>query len=135
MEKGINDRVSDCSYCTLNMFIFIELMRCTQFNAVFFASSTSNIRQPAKRGIMGDLTPLQPIAVNIHIYLLCFYGLYKFTFVMIVLHALAQAQIFFSEITAPVCRTVCSFCFLFEPHIWTFNFVLLLTFSAKFWRK
>jgi len=61
------------------MFIFIELLRLVEFNGVFFASSTSNIRQPAKRGIMGDLTPLQPIAVNIHIYIymLCFYGLYK----------------------------------------------------------
>jgi len=93
MEKGISDIVSDCSYCILNMFIFIELQRLVEFNAVFFASSTSNIRRPAKRGIMGDLTPLQPIAVNIHIYiyLLCFYGLYKFTLAMTALHALAQA--------------------------------------------
>jgi len=61
--------VADCSYCILNMFIFVELLRLAQFNAVFFAFSTSNVRQPAKLGIMGDLTPLQPIAVNIHIYI------------------------------------------------------------------
>jgi hypothetical protein len=97
MEKGISDIVSDCSYCILNIFIFVELLRLTQFNAVFSASSTSNIRQPAKSGIMGDLTPLQPIAVNIY-FLLCLYGLYKFTFAMIALHALAQVQMFVSEI-------------------------------------
>jgi hypothetical protein len=104
MEKGISVIIADCSYCTVNMFIFIELLRLAQFNAVSFAFSTSNVRKPAKRGIMGDLTPLQQIAVNIHIhiyiyiYLLCFYGLYKFTFAMIALHALAQAQKFISEI-------------------------------------
>ena len=69
MEKCINDIVADCSYCILNMFISIELLRLAQFNAVFFAFSTSNVRQPAKLGIMGDLTPLQPIEVNIHIYI------------------------------------------------------------------
>lgn len=65
----MSDVVSDCSYCIFNMFIFIELLKLAQFNAVFFASSTSNIQQAAKCGIMGDLTPLQPIAVNMHIYI------------------------------------------------------------------
>ena len=69
MGKGISDIVANCSYCIVSMFIFIELMRLAQFNAVFLAFSTSYIRQPAKLGIMGDLTPLQPIAVNIHMHI------------------------------------------------------------------
>jgi hypothetical protein len=77
-EKGITDIVSDCSYWIFSLFLFIELLRPTQFNAVFFVSSTSNIRQPAKWGIMGDLTPLQPIAVNIHI------SIYIFMFLWLV---------------------------------------------------
>jgi hypothetical protein len=72
-------------------------MRLAQFNEVFSTSSTSNVRQPAKSGIMGDLTPLQPITVNIFFFL-CLYGLYKFTFAMITLHALAQVQMFVFEI-------------------------------------
>jgi hypothetical protein len=53
-----------CVSIYIYFFFPLELQRHAQFNAVFSAFSTSNVRQPAKSGIMGDLTPLQPVTVN-----------------------------------------------------------------------
>jgi hypothetical protein len=113
--KGISDIVSDCSFCILIMFIFIEFLRLAQFNAVFFAPSTSIVRQPAKRGIMGDLTPLQPIAVNIHIYIFAmFLWLVQIYFCSDSTACIGTStDVHFCNITAPVCRMDFQLLFVF----------------------
>jgi hypothetical protein len=65
-------------------------MTLAQFNAVFSASSTSHIKHPAESGIMGDLTPLQPVKVNIFLFVFM-------SSAMIALHALAQVQMSISK--------------------------------------
>jgi hypothetical protein len=83
----MNDIVSDGSFYTLYILIFIELLTLAQFNAVFSASSTSHVRQPAKEWNYGRS---HSSTANQSEYLFCFYVLHSLASAMIALHELAQ---------------------------------------------